>query len=916
MPSKKIISLSLIQISSALILSACGGGGSSNAAPTIKGASFQIPENAKIGHVVGKVIGKDEDGDKLTYSISGNKGVFAINKDTGNITVAKSPTFNPAKPLKITIKVADTENQDASAVVNIKITDVNVIPPSLRNNPSFSIANIATNSAVVGVLGSATDGLIYSIVGGNTGKAFAIDPKTGTITVANTTALASGGPFKLQIKVADGSVSDVVMLNISVKAKTIIPNGFNTSVTITGAKIKNNAKIGAPLGSTNDKLTYSTVGGKGAFAIDPATGQITIKNTSLIKLKSTTPLIIRLTSSDGSLSENATIQIKIGNLIPNGFNTSVAITGVNIKNNAKIGAPLGSAGDGLTYSIVGGNGAFAIDPATGQITIKNTSLIKLGSTTPLTIRMTSTGTSLFEEVTIQIAVGNLISGDANGNNLTPLTVGENTITGSLVGSALGSADNGLTYSITGGNESGAFSIDPLTGQIKVNDSGALGSGGIFELEITATNAAGISETVTIKITTNKPPQISIDNNNFEVLKRTAAGTVIGTILIDKLGDATSITEKALNVGTTTGASPEFSINKNNEIVFKEGVTLVGPYSLDAVYNSDVGNSNVLKLTISIVNDFKGKTIKIIPFGNSLTQGEGYSTGSIQDKREAPILATSADVPSGASGDSYRRVMHNYQGHNQIKFDFIGHQQSDWATDTEHEGWSGFNSSNIISGEGTLQPLTGLLSSPNNFVQDADVVMITLGVNDALTQAVRGGDLGNGTSTKNNLITIISELRKVNPNLIFLLANIPPIDATNTTIYKFGKYDLKAYLDFDIYTDADANKLIKDPSSFINPLAKEVKDSLKADLAEANSLLSGINIGICKAAKQLSNQNSPVIIVDMEEAFAPNGVLKKELTSDGIHPNNAGEEVMAKEWIAVLDQYFDGSEETIIPTECK
>ena len=98
--------------------------------------SFEIPENASPGDVVGRVTATDDDGDELTYSLSGaHADSFTINDSTGQISVAAGVTFDldlgPTVHY-VTVEVHDGKNPygildtmiDASVNVVITVTEV------------------------------------------------------------------------------------------------------------------------------------------------------------------------------------------------------------------------------------------------------------------------------------------------------------------------------------------------------------------------------------------------------------------------------------------------------------------------------------------------------------------------------------------------------------------------------------------------------------------------------------------------------------------------------------------------------------------------------------------------------------------------------------------------------------------------
>lgn len=912
----KFISILLIQILSIFILSACGGGGggSSNESPTLADASFNIPENAANGAGVGTIAGNDSDGDPLNYSIvqvtttgtaakAAPEGTFAIGLTSGQITVANKSAFSPlpTEPLTITVQVADDSGETATATVSITITDVNVVPAGILANPNLSIANIAANGAPVGdPLGSANDGLAFSIIGGNTGNAFAIDPVTGQITVNDATAINTGDSFQLEVQVTDGTLTNTVVIGVTVDDVTIVPAGFNPSVGIDGADISNGALVGGPLGTATDGLTFSIVGGNdnGAFTIDPETGQISVADSSAINLGETVNLVIQIT--DGTLTETVTIAIAVSDFVdPTLINPTTPIS-VNdtAQNGDTVAGPFGTVGDGLTFSITGGNdsGAFTINPDTGEVTVNDSTALGEG---PFELTIQVTNGSITDTFTITIGVNDINEAPSLAD--TTRSINETASNGTNVGAALTGTDpenDALTYKITAGDSEQAFEIKTTaSGQITIKDNTALTVGEtVLTVEVSDGKLKSTAK-VTVTVIDVIQPVISGPITNT-ILNRAAEGTKLGTIGVT-LGDATAITSRTLNVKGSNTPSPVFLINDKNEVVRTDGGTLVGgdTHTLEAIYSSDAGKSKALPVTIEVRNDFKGDRAKVLAFGNSLTEGEGYTNCDFSDplKRDAncdpvsvdavtglPVRTVQPDavLPLNADGLSYRHQMFGSQGvtaisPNGVDVEIIGTRESDWisrVTDVfaRHDGHSGADSNDI------RDELPALKSS--GLLTEADIVLITLGTNDVLQEAI-----GIGRQTEINLTDIINQMRNENPNLVFVLGRIYPLDVTNSTIFDFGKTD---------------------------PGQVSTKAELAATLTAANTHVADKNTAIDNVAAALSTATSPVITADMNAVFTiAKETVNKTLLSDGIHPNALGERVMAEKWVEALDQFFDGEDDS-------
>ncbi len=167
-----------------------------NEAPVLTDANFNLLENSPNSTNVGTIIANDPDlGDTLTYSIqSGNtNGAFSINATTGVLTVNNSASLdletNPV--FTLIINVQDTQGLSDTATITINLTDENEAP--VLTDAAFSInENLALGSRVGTVIASDPDmgdSLTYSIQSGNADGAFSINPTTGELRVANSSAL-------------------------------------------------------------------------------------------------------------------------------------------------------------------------------------------------------------------------------------------------------------------------------------------------------------------------------------------------------------------------------------------------------------------------------------------------------------------------------------------------------------------------------------------------------------------------------------------------------------------------------------------------------------------------------------------------------------------------------------------------------
>ncbi|HEX5068161.1 MAG TPA: cadherin repeat domain-containing protein, partial [Myxococcota bacterium] len=400
-------------------------------------------------------------------------------------------------------------------------TNVNEAP--VLNDAAFALAeNSAAGTAVATLTATDPDAgstFTYSILAGNTGGAFALDPTTGQITVANPAALdfETTPSFTLTVQVTDaGGLTDTATITVDLNDANEVPDLADAVFALAensaaGIVVGSVAATDPDAGST---FTYSILAGNsgGAFALDPTTGQLTVANPTALDFE-TTPsftLTVQVTDS-GGLTDNATITVNLTNVneapVLNDAAFSVAENSAAGTAVATLAATDPDAGETFTYSILGGNtnGAFALDPTTGQLTVANPAALDF-ETTPtfsLAVQVTDAG-GLADTAAIAVDLTN--ANEAPSLAGASFAIDENSIAGTWVGSlAATDPDAGETfsYAILSGNSGGAFALDPTTGQITVANPSALDfeTTPSFSLTVQVTDAGGLSGTRLVSIGT-------------------------------------------------------------------------------------------------------------------------------------------------------------------------------------------------------------------------------------------------------------------------------------------------------------------------------------------------------------------------------------------------------------------------------
>ncbi len=643
-----------------------------NEVPTIAPQTFSLAENTANTVTVGTVLANDVDaGDHQAFSITGgnSSGAFAISS-AGVITVADTTKldFETTPTFSLTVTVTDDGNLTASNTVTINLTDVNEVPTIAPQ--TFSLAENTANNVTVGtVLANdvdAGDHQAYSITGGNSSGAFAIS-SAGVITVADTTKLdfETTPSFSLTVTVTDdGSLtaSNTVTINLTNvnEVPTIAPQTFTIA-----ENTANNVTVGTVLANdvdAGDSKSFTITGGNslGAFAIS-STGVITVADATKLDFETTPTFNLTVTATDaGSLTGSNTVTINLTNvnevptLAPQTF-----FVAENTANGDTVGTVIANdvdASDTQSFTITGGNssGAFAISSA-GVITVADTTKLNF-ETTPnfsLTVQVVDAG-SLSASNTITIRLTNV--NEAPTIAPQSFTIAENTPNGVAVGSVLANdVDTGdtKTFTITGGNSSGAFAISSA-GLITVADATKLDfeTTPTFSLTVQVTDSGTLSASNTVTITLTDVNEVpTLAPQTFSVAENTANGVTVGTVLANDF-DAGDTKSFAITGGNSSGA---FAISSAGVITVADTTKLnfetTPTFSLTVQVTDSGSLSASNTVTINLTNVNEAPTIAPQTFSVPENTTNGVTVGTViasdVDAGDTKTFTITAGNSSGA-----------------------------------------------------------------------------------------------------------------------------------------------------------------------------------------------------------------------------------------------------------------------------
>lgn len=190
--------------------------------PSLGNYSFTSNEHVPNTTLIGTVAATGGTPGYRYLIIAGNTGgALIVDPISGAITVNNSPSLDySVQPFILTIQVTDSLGHTSSGTVTVHLNHVAstpVLPPY-----TVSIDEHTANSTVVGTaVATNRDGgtPVYSIIGGNTGTAFAVNSATGVVTVNDTTQLdyTTNPVFNLIIQVIMGgvTVSNTFTINLN-----------------------------------------------------------------------------------------------------------------------------------------------------------------------------------------------------------------------------------------------------------------------------------------------------------------------------------------------------------------------------------------------------------------------------------------------------------------------------------------------------------------------------------------------------------------------------------------------------------------------------------------------------------------------------------------------------------------------------
>lgn len=606
-----------------------------NQFPTISAATVALDENSANATPVTTVVASDADMDNLSFSIlSGNTGnAFAIDA-LGEITVndVNQLDFETNSTFDLEVQVTDDGplTLSAKAVITVNLNDVNELPMVGAFTANISQNN--TNGYLVSTIDFTDEDAdqmhTFSISAGNTNSIFSIDPTTGEVTIANETDLAANGAttYNLDIEVADNGTP------VNVGTGTLAVNVFSNNIpTITPETfmVDENTANSTPVGTVagndvdGDGITFSIFSGNdlGTFSITPA-GEIQVADVTKLDFEANPLFELNIQVQDdgaGMLTSTGLIAIQLNDVNEAPSLGDVTLSVSSSSADGTVVSTLAGTdpeNDALTYSVTAGNdaGVFAIDAATGQLTVANGSLLNPAITPQYNLTVEVSDGTLTGSASVTV---NVYLNETPSLSLTALSLDENSAVDYVIGTLSSNDADGIqSFAIVAGNDANVVALDASTGALTVNDAA------FFNYETVQ------AFDLTIRLTDNGLGNLQ----NTEVVS-------VSLNDVNEFSPVVSSSVNALNENATTGTVA--TVSATDDDIFQTLSYSIISGNTDNAFAID--NSGVVTISNTTALDFETNPsfmliVEVSDSGAPANASQESLTVNLTDVNEAPMLS--------------------------------------------------------------------------------------------------------------------------------------------------------------------------------------------------------------------------------------------------------------------------------------
>ncbi|HEY9218662.1 MAG TPA: hypothetical protein VIO94_11470 [Phenylobacterium sp.] len=618
----------------------------------------------------------------VTWSIGGGADAarLAINAATGALSFLTGPDFEAPTDADtnnvyvVVVTATDGSANPASQTVSVTVLNLDEIAPVITGpsgaaGAASSAISVNEGVAAVTTLG-ASEAVTWTITGGADAGKFGIDGATGALTFLaapdyDVPGDADANNIYLLVATATDGAGNTGAQTVAVTVldldenNPVITGPSGAAGSATSAVSVNEGVTTVTTLSANEAVSWSITGGADAarFAIDGATGALTFNATTDFEAPADSDannvylLVVKATDGASNVSAQ-TVSVTVLDLddsapvITGPSGAPGAVSSAKSLNEGLTAVATLTASEPATWSITGGAdaGRFAIDAATGALSFVVAPNFEAPTDADanniyLVVVTATDGAANAGSQAVAVMVLNLdedapiISGPSGGPGAAAsvISVDEGTVAVNTF-----TANEPVTWSITGGADAARFSVNSATGAISfliAPDFEApidADNNNTYPLTIAASDAAGnlASQAVTVTV-------LDLDENGPAITGPSGgAGAASAAISINEavMAVTTLAANRPVNWSISGGADAgKFAINTAGAITFLAATDFENPadantdnvYLLVVTATDSAGKQSVQTLSVTVLD-----VNEAVPEITGPSGGEGAAASAV------------------------------------------------------------------------------------------------------------------------------------------------------------------------------------------------------------------------------------------------------------------------------------------------
>ena len=577
-----------------------------------------VPAGLPAGAAIGQVQATDAAGGTVTYALTAghDAGVFQLDAATGILSVAGTL---PAGGASLTVTASDARGGVTRVPVAVAVADA----AQQRAPPLFPAAGwsfrVAENAAVGTMVGTAAardlDGgpLTYALTAGNEAGALAIDPSSGTLTVAGALDHATTPTYNLTLTATDAhggtatttvtvTVTDVPPAPAFGEASYTLTVAEDTAVATQVGTIRATVAGGAAVTHT---LTAGNTGG--VWALDATTGELKVAGAL---------------DYETAPSYQLTVEARRGPAAAAVVPVTIAVTNVDeppafaedayaftVVEDTTIPTTLGTVtasdpeGDEVLYDISAGNpgGVFVVDSLAGRLVVGARLDYETTASYTLTVRAQDPQRQA-ATATVTITVTDVADALAAPTNLTATPAATRL---ALAWDAVPDARRYRVDSRVAATEAWTTAVRDV--RTTTYTLAELTCGTAYDVQVRAFGAVGSapaawgvpSATLATRTSACPPPAFGDAAYAFRVAETSAVGTAVGTVTATTTGAGP--VSYAITAGNDAGA---FALDASTGALTVAGALdyeTTASYPLTVTASDPAGGTSTAAVTVTVAN---------------------------------------------------------------------------------------------------------------------------------------------------------------------------------------------------------------------------------------------------------------------------------------------------------------------------